>query len=156
MPRHSVKKLRELRQKNIGRLITEVHREFRRRALARIQDRINPALRSSHITVLIHLPTNGARLTDLAESANVTKQAMGQLVDDVQALGLVSREVDPEDRRAKRIVFTEEGLAFLSDGMDIIREGESEYAAILGRRRLEDLRSMLLELLEATDSLPQH
>jgi DNA-binding MarR family transcriptional regulator len=43
----------------------------------------------------------------------MTKQAMGDLVDQCEAWGLVARERDARDARARRIVFTAAGLAWL-------------------------------------------
>jgi hypothetical protein len=64
---------------------------------------------AAHIHLTRHLPLEGARLTELAQSAGMTKQAMGDLVDQCVAWGLVAREADPRDARARRIVFTPTG-----------------------------------------------
>ena len=53
-----------------------------------------------------NLDLQGTRLTDLAARAQMTKQSMRELVDRAEKLGLVAREPDSLDRRAKTIVFS--------------------------------------------------
>ena len=46
-------------------------------------------VRPAHFTVFQHMPPEGIRLTVLADAALMTKQSMGYLVDDLEALGYV-------------------------------------------------------------------
>ena len=69
---------------------------------------------AAHIHITRHLALGGSRLTDLAASAGMSKQAMGDLVDQCVAWDLVKREPDPLDARARRIVFTPTGLLWLA------------------------------------------
>ena len=66
---------------------------------------------AAHIHITRHLPVEGARLTDLARFAGMSKQAMGTLVNQCEAWGMVRREGHGADGRAKRLVFTEAGQA---------------------------------------------
>ena len=79
-----------------------------------------------------HLPLEGARLTELAQSAGMTKQAMGDLVDQCVAWGIVAREDDPRDARARRIVFTPTGLDWLAAFRDAVAQAEAEFRAAVG------------------------
>ena len=65
---------------------------------------------AAHVHITRHLARGGARLTTLAQAAGMSKQAMGTLVDQCAAWGMVTREDDPLDARAKRVVFTATGL----------------------------------------------
>ncbi|MFM7005174.1 MAG: MarR family transcriptional regulator, partial [Limnohabitans sp.] len=55
------------------------------------------------LSITRHLEVGGTRLTDLAQRAGMTKQAMGTLVDQCEAWGMVRRENDPTDARARRV-----------------------------------------------------
>lgn len=66
-------------------------------------------LSASVLTVFSHLGGEKTRMTDLAESLAVTKQSAGQMVKELQLMGYLALETDPEDRRAKLIVITEKG-----------------------------------------------
>ena len=84
---------------------------------------------AAHIHITRHLPIHGARLTDLAHTAGMTKQAMGALVGQCEAWGMVRRESDPSDARARRIVFTTTGLAWLQAYQEAVMQAETELRA---------------------------
>ena len=89
-------------------------------------------LGASHIHITRHLAVQGARLTELAQSAGMSKQAMGKLVDQCAAWGLVSRKPDPRDARARRIEFTELGRAWLAAHRQAVEQAEQELRTAIG------------------------
>jgi DNA-binding MarR family transcriptional regulator len=87
---------------------------------------------AAHIHITRHLPPAGARLTELARSAGMSKQAMGTLVNQCEAWGMVRREDDASDARARRVVFSEAGLAWLSAYREAVAQAEAELRAAVG------------------------
>ena len=87
---------------------------------------------AAHIHITRHLPPEGARLTALAQAAGMTKQAMAALVTQCEAWGMVRREDDPFDARAKRVVFTDTGMAWLGAYQEAVALAESEMRAAVG------------------------
>ena len=87
---------------------------------------------AAHIHMTRHLSLQGSRLTELAQAAGMTKQAMGNLVDQCEAWGLIRRENDSRDARARRIVFTEMGLAWLAAFQMAVAQAESEFKDAVG------------------------
>ena len=87
---------------------------------------------AAHIHITRHLSTSGSRLTDLALSAGMTKQAMGDLVNQCEAWGLVTREPDAYDRRARRVVFTASGLLWLEAFERAVARAEGEFREAVG------------------------
>jgi DNA-binding MarR family transcriptional regulator len=81
---------------------------------------------AAHIHITRHLALEGMRLTDLALSAGMTKQAMGVLVNQCEAWGLVQRQADPRDARARRVVFTAVGLIWLKAFEQAVAQTEAE------------------------------
>ncbi|MFO0696892.1 MAG: MarR family winged helix-turn-helix transcriptional regulator [Polyangiales bacterium] len=117
-------------------------------ALARVAARPGrPALRRSHTSLFPHIALEGTRITDLAAKLGVTKQAVSQLVDDLEAAGVVERVPDPDDARAKRVVFTARGRAGLLDGLEVLAAFEAELAERIGEDRMEALHDALVALL---------
>ncbi len=87
---------------------------------------------AAHVHITRHLSVNGSRLTDLALSAGMTKQAMGDLVNQCEAWGLVTREADPYDKRARRVVFTASGLLWLEAFERAVARAEGEFRDAVG------------------------
>jgi DNA-binding MarR family transcriptional regulator len=83
-----------------------------------------------HITR--HLDVQGMRLVDLAAAAGMSKQAMGTLVTQCEAWGLVQRTPHPHDARARHIRFTNTGLAWLQACEQATAQAEAEMCAALG------------------------
>lgn len=93
----------------------------------------------------------GSRLTDLAEQAQVTKQAASGLVDELERAGYVIRVPDPSDARARLITMSARGEAAVEAAAGIVAEVEAEWVRHLGARRADQLRRILTELREITD-----
>jgi len=87
---------------------------------------------AAHIHITRHLELQGTRLTDLADRAGMSKQAMGDLVDQCEAWGLVTREPDPRDARARVVRFTASGLDWLQAFRDAVAQAEAEFRTEVG------------------------
>jgi len=88
----------------------------------------------------------GVRLTTLARASRITKQSMSALVSDLEAAGYVERIADPDDARASRVRLTARGRAYARAVRAFSRSVEAGWAARIGTRRIEELRSTLEEL----------
>jgi DNA-binding MarR family transcriptional regulator len=64
----------------------------------------------------------GMMQTELAKVMDVGKVTLGGLIDRLEASGLVKRQADPTDRRAKRVVMTPKGIKLLADIQEIATE----------------------------------
>ena len=131
------------RKAHLGRLLGEALRRFDARVLALMAHAVEVPLALSHLAardqvgaahihITRHLALGGSRLTDLAASAGMSKQAMGDLVDQCVAWDLVRREPDPLDARARRIVFTPTGLLWLAAFRLAVAQAEAEFRAQVG------------------------
>ncbi len=131
------------RQTHLGRLLGHAMRRFDERvlhlmahnegvplALANLASR--DQITAAHVHITRHLALEGSRLTDLAQAAGMSKQAMGDLVDQCAAWGLVQRQADLQDARAKRVVFTADGLAWLQAFKDAVAQAEAEFKEAVG------------------------
>lgn len=129
---------------HLGRLLGHAMRRFDERVLQLMAHDVevplalsNLAARSqvsaAHIHITRHLALEGSRLTDLARSAGMSKQAMGDLVDQCEAWGLVAREPDQRDARSRLVRFTPTGLAWLQAFRDAVAQAEAEFRAEVGQ-----------------------
>ena len=118
-------------------------------ALQRASERSGrPRLRRSHTSLLPHIDLEGTRITDLAERLGVSKQATSQLVDALEGIGVLARVPDPDDARAKRVVFTQAGREGLLEGLALLRELEQELASQIGSQSMAELRKALVAILK--------
>src|SRR4051794_13122658 len=114
-------------------------------------------IRPTHGCVFRFVRDDGMRLTELARLAGMTKQSVGELVDDLVDLGYVERIPDPADRRAKLICLTERGVEAQRTGFGLIRDLEERWAERFGPERLAQLRETLEEIVarEAPERVPE-
>jgi DNA-binding MarR family transcriptional regulator len=101
----------------------------------------------AHSAVFAQIVPEGSRLTDLARGANMSPQAMGELVDELEQLEYVVRHPDPTDRRAKLIVLTPKGRDCIAAGMATIDGIEQQLTELLGERGHRELRRLLTRVL---------
>jgi DNA-binding MarR family transcriptional regulator len=105
-------------------------------------------IRPPHANVFPFVPPDGIQVSELATLARVRKQSMAQAVEQLERAGYVERRPDPADRRGRLVFLTDRGAAVRPVSVAAGREVEREWAALIGRRRLEQLRSTLKELLD--------
>jgi len=131
------------RQTHLGRLLGHAMRRFDARVLHLMAHDpevplalSNLAARgqvsAAHIHITRHLALEGARLNELAALAGMSKQAMGKLVDQCEAWGLVTRAPDLRDARARQVRFTPAGLAWLLAFRRAVAQAEAEMKQAVG------------------------
>lgn len=132
------------RHANVGRLLNNAVRRFEARVLDLMSENGHAQTRISHINLTRNLDVEGTRLTELARRASMSKQAMAELVEQCEALGLVSRTVDPSDRRARIVAFTPAGRAWLNAFREAVNLAEQEMRRELGEMAMKAILESLL------------
>lgn len=87
-------------------------------------------------------------LTQLAERHCCGKSNVTQLVDRLEAEGLVERESDPDDRRTVRAAVTPAGRAAYERATTILTEQERAVDSRMGSAPRAELSRLLRELRE--------
>ena len=147
---------RHWRDAQLGSLLDSARRRFEARVLDRLAR--HPAspltlvrlaerrqLGSALLHLLQHLPESGARLGVLAQAAGLRKQSMTAVVNQGVAWGVVDMTPDPQDARAKRIVYTPLGLTWLQAYRDAVAQAQAEFRQAVG----DDVATVVLLGLEA-------
>ncbi|NUO97127.1 MAG: winged helix DNA-binding protein [Nonomuraea sp.] len=104
-------------------------------------------IRYSHGAVFRFIDAEGSRLTALAERAGLSKQALGEVVTELERYGYVERATDPDDQRAKIIRLTERGKQAQIAAARILGDIEQRWAQHLGRDRITNMRMVLEEVV---------
>lgn len=113
---------------------------------AHLEESDEPAIRGSQGRILHMLPKDGARATDLASGGWITKQAIGQRVQELEEMGLVVTEPDPADGRARIVRRTEAGDRVEAGLTPPIDAMEARWAEEVGQERYAIFRTVLDEL----------
>ncbi|RKR86352.1 DNA-binding MarR family transcriptional regulator [Micromonospora pisi] len=96
--------------------------------------------RGYHILgVVVHddVPTQGALATRLV----IDRSVLTYLLDDLETAGLIERQLDPRDRRARRIVATEHGRQVLADAERRVAHAEEHVLAGLPEQQRDMFRA---------------
>jgi DNA-binding MarR family transcriptional regulator len=105
-------------------------------------------LRPRHGIVLAYLDEHGSRATELAALSGRHKQLVGRTVDELEALGYVTRTPDPADRRAKLVVPTPRGLAVMRLSDQVMDDIGARGAAAVGADAYGQFRRTLQRLVD--------
>ncbi len=136
----------------LGPLIQEAYRSADHAISDRLRRRGFDVTRA-HSAVLANIDIQtGTRATVLAERASVTKQAIGQVIDDLEQKGLVKRTVDPDDHRARLIRLTTRGRRVIAAAQEVIQEIEARVLEEVGATSIATTRKTLSALIKATRS----
>jgi DNA-binding MarR family transcriptional regulator len=99
--------------------------------------------RPAHGAVFQYLDDTGTTVSTLANRAQMTKQAMAELVGHLERSGYVVRVPDPDDRRAKRVLPTERGRDVVDVAQQVAPQIEERVGRLIGAERLRELRADL-------------
>ena len=120
-----------------SRLMTdEVHR--------RLADLGHGQLRPAHGFAFQFVASRGgATGVELADHLGVTRQAAGQMVDELERLGYVTRQPDRSDARLRRIQLTVRGREVLALSADLWAAQERDWERLIGAPGMAALRNGL-------------
>ena len=102
-------------------------------------------LNRAHVSLFRHPTLDGMRPTDLADEVQLSKQAVNDLLGDLEHQGYIRREVDPADRRSRLIRLTPRGIKLEDTVRLAARDAERQLERELGRDRFRSFREALVE-----------
>lgn len=86
--------------------------------------------------------------SELGHKLGLSPSSLTQMVGRMIAAGLVSKELDPNDRRVRMLSLTPNGLALMQRRQDMRAKAASRLIAKMDPARLEELMTILTEMLE--------
>lgn len=124
-------------------LLREAFRNLNGLVVVRLAERGHGLVRAAHGAVFQYLDDTGTTVSTLAERAQMTKQAMAELVHHLERHGYVVRVPDPTDRRAKLVQPTARGREVIAVAQELVPEMEQFVTDVLGQERAHALREDL-------------
>jgi DNA-binding MarR family transcriptional regulator len=95
-------------------------------------------LKMSFSQVISHISPHGSLINDLARINGVSKQAISQVVKEVEDLGYIERKQNPHDARSTQLFLTDYGLQLIADSVENISVLRAQLVDVLGERQLQE------------------
>jgi DNA-binding MarR family transcriptional regulator len=137
--------IEERRRRNMRQLLLRASRIVNRHIVEGLHARGYADLRSTHTTLLSNINLAGSSVTEAADRAGVTKQAMGRLASELAEAGYITVRSNPADARARVLHLTKSGTRLMVDSLQVMADLQNSYARLIGHDQL----SAVLDVLEA-------
>jgi DNA-binding MarR family transcriptional regulator len=134
----------------IGALLRMPWEEVQRHMLERLHERGFADFDAAYLNVFQYPGPQGERPSELAARLRISKQALNHLLGQLERLGYLTREADPDDLRSKRVVLTPRGSSAIHVIRQAVAEIETTWAQQLGPKQFAQLRNLLLHLNQPT------
>lgn len=131
---------------HIGWLLFQANQDWTLEFVDRMQAAGHGWFTGARSTLMGHIAPRGTKQGLLVDRIGISKQAVQQLIDGLQAEGVVERVADPEDRRGRIVRLTEAGGAAMQDANRIKRELEATYRLAMGEADFARLTELLGKL----------
>ncbi len=135
---------------NLGLLLFLPYRAMESAVMAELKAHGHD-LSLSHARVFQRIDPAGSQMNDLAEAAQISKQTLTSIIDQLEARGYVRRNPSPHDARVRLVTVTDRGQELIALSRPVIAEIEATWTAHLGPARAGQLRQTLTALAEITD-----
>jgi DNA-binding MarR family transcriptional regulator len=137
--------IEDRRRRNMRQLLLRASRIVNRHVVEGLHARGYADLRSTHTTLLSNIDLAGSTVTEAAERAGITKQAMGRLATELEDAGYITVRSNPADARARVLHLTKSGMRLMLDSLRVMADLQSSYSRLIGH----DPLSAVLDGLEA-------
>lgn len=94
-------------------------------------------LKMSFSQVISHISPHGSLINDLARINGVSKQAISQVVKEVEDLGYIARQQNPDDARSTKLFLTDYGMQLIEDSVINISVLREQFVRVLRERKVK-------------------
>ncbi len=146
--------LADLQAASFGHTLLAAARLYDQRGQARLNEALGEEIaRPSVMRLAPWLDASGIRPSELARRTDVTKQAVGQTLAEMERRGLVASIPDPTDGRARLVRLTPKGEAAFGEGLAALARVERELEGEVGRAALDATFRGLQRILRALEGV---
>jgi len=131
----------------VARLLLDAFRAFESDLAQNLASKGFTNVTTSNFNVLRHLNPEGMHLSDLARDAQISKQAIGKMVKDLEKKGYVELIPDVNDARAKFVRHTAKGKTLIKFAISVVTDMEMSYQSLLGKKEYNNLRQSVSKVL---------
>ena len=131
----------------IGALLRLAWQAVRERIYEGVQEAGYTDLSRANVFLLRWPPFDGLRPSEIATRNQLSRQAINDLLSDLEKGGYLERVPDPTDGRARIVRFTERGWDLTQVIRDMSFTTEREWTRAIGEARYAEFRDTLRELV---------
>jgi DNA-binding MarR family transcriptional regulator len=113
-------------------------------------------LSMSQIGALFHIFRGKSSVSDIGDFLGVTNAASSQMLERLVQQGLILRREDPNDRRVKQIILTDQGRKIIQESIAARQGWLENLAQTLSDSEREQVIAALNILIEKAKQLEQH
>ena len=140
--------LEKHRDSNLRRLLVAATRALNRHITAELHRRGYSDTRPGHAALLANPDFSGDSVTEIAERAQISKQAMARLAVELEEMGVISRRASGTDKRALTLSFTRRGKSLIQSTVAIVDRVERDLASEIGARSMATLKRSLAAIVQ--------
>lgn len=123
-----------------ARLLLDTFRVFEDDLALQLSKKGFSNITPGNFNIIRHINPEGIGLTALAEDAQISKQAIGKMISDLERKGYVRVIPNITDGRAKTVQFTPKGEKLIRLAIDVVGSMENHYQQILGKKNYNIFR----------------
>jgi DNA-binding MarR family transcriptional regulator len=131
----------------IGALLRLAWQAVRERIYEGVLEAGYTDLSRAQVFLLRWPPFDGLRPSEIATRNQLSRQAINDLLSDLEKGGYLERIPDPTDGRARIVRFTERGWSLTQAMRDMSFATEQEWTRAIGEARFAEFRDTLGELV---------
>jgi DNA-binding MarR family transcriptional regulator len=129
----------------IGALLRLVWQDVRNQIGESVRSAGFPDVTQAHISLFRYPGLDRCRPTQLADELQISKQAVNDLLRDLECRGYLTREVDGADRRSRLIRLTDRGTELEHAIQTAAQHADADLERRLGAERFQALRATLID-----------
>lgn len=139
----------EIEAPPLAGLLPRLSDHITNRLLALTMARGHSGLKRSFSSVLTAIGPNGGRIQQMANSQDVSKQAISVTASELEALGYIERRPDPKDARQVILVFTARGERLIADSIAAVEELEQEFNQHLDEEAVRQIKTVISRIYQS-------
>jgi len=131
-----------------ARLLLDAFRAFENELLQILKKKGFNDITMGNFNILRHIDPEGIRLSNLASDAQLSKQAIGKMIGELEYKGYVELIPVESDGRGKLVRFSKKGTKLINIAVSVVSNMESHYQSMLGESDYEKLRDSVQLILQ--------
>jgi MarR family transcriptional regulator, lower aerobic nicotinate degradation pathway regulator len=108
-------------------------------------------IKPPHHTIMNLISDEAQTQIGLANRTQTDRTTMVKIVDELEQYGFVTRQTNPEDRRAHHVTLTQKGTLHLEQSRAAIDQADQEFLAVLNPKEAKQFKAYLERIIAHHD-----